>query len=514
MVPFKPSWHLFLLPFGLLAGGWCLASLWFPFGWDQGIGATVGDVILSGGLPYRDAFDMKGPLVYYTFAAGQGLFGRHMWAIRVLEVGAMVAFAPALYGAVARLASPRAASWCGIVLVFCVASMTWFHMSQPDTWAALLTLGALGPLVGRNEVSTARLFAGGCLVGLAALIKPFFGAFGLVLLWKAFDPAGARSGQVRRLALLLAGCALPVLGAIGFFAWKGVLDDAYASLVLFNLEAYAGVQHLDPVRGIEKVIGWLFYGTQRVGIQGLAALPAVALGAYGLWVERRSDAIIVCMWLGIALACVVLQDKYYVYHWAVAFVPCAILGSFGIHWLANAGGSSASGRAARAMAAFTAGVFLLGAAPVPARDVVSWGKLILGRDDREAYLRRFERLRYNAADVEAAASYIREHTEEGEPVAIFGYPATVNFLAGRKSPSRFVYAMPLLLERSPRRLEFRAEYLEDLARRPPAYLVHGIHDWDPEDALADFPELGRLLASDYALEARVGKLELYRRKVD
>ena len=42
---------------------------------------------------------------------------------------------------------------------------------------------------------------------------------------------------------------------------------------------------------------------------------------------------------------------------------------------------------------------------MPARDVVSWGKLILGRDDREAYLRRFERLRYNAADVEAVRAF-------------------------------------------------------------------------------------------------------------
>jgi hypothetical protein len=39
---------------------WAIASLWFPFRWDHGIMASVGDTIVRGGMPYRDAWDMKG----------------------------------------------------------------------------------------------------------------------------------------------------------------------------------------------------------------------------------------------------------------------------------------------------------------------------------------------------------------------------------------------------------------------------------------------------------------------
>ena len=51
-----------------------VATLSWPLGWDQGIYAWAGDVIVRGGLPYRDAWVMKGPLVFYTFALAQTLF--------------------------------------------------------------------------------------------------------------------------------------------------------------------------------------------------------------------------------------------------------------------------------------------------------------------------------------------------------------------------------------------------------------------------------------------------------
>ena len=68
------------LYFGLaaLAAVWVTASLSWPFGWDQGILAWAGDVIHQGGMPYRDAWDIKGPLAYYLYALAQWLFGKNL----------------------------------------------------------------------------------------------------------------------------------------------------------------------------------------------------------------------------------------------------------------------------------------------------------------------------------------------------------------------------------------------------------------------------------------------------
>ena len=61
------------LALGLVAV-WAVASLGWPFGLDQGIFAWVGDTVLRGGWPYRDAWEIKGPatLGHETFALQVG----------------------------------------------------------------------------------------------------------------------------------------------------------------------------------------------------------------------------------------------------------------------------------------------------------------------------------------------------------------------------------------------------------------------------------------------------------
>src|SRR5260221_8420815 len=68
-----------------------LSILLFSFGRDQGIYALVADVMLKGGMPYRDAWDFKPPGIFLTYAFAQGVFGKSMLSIRLLEVIGLVA---------------------------------------------------------------------------------------------------------------------------------------------------------------------------------------------------------------------------------------------------------------------------------------------------------------------------------------------------------------------------------------------------------------------------------------
>src|SRR5213595_2969770 len=68
-----------------------LSILLFSFGRDQGIYAVVADTILKGGMPYRDAWDFKPPGIFLTYALAQGVFGKSMLSIRLLEVIGLVA---------------------------------------------------------------------------------------------------------------------------------------------------------------------------------------------------------------------------------------------------------------------------------------------------------------------------------------------------------------------------------------------------------------------------------------
>jgi hypothetical protein len=76
--------QLAILALITLIFGW--ASLAYPFGPDQGVFAQIGRTILQGGLPIRDAFDVKPPVIYLLYALAEGMFGPNLWSIRVLDL--------------------------------------------------------------------------------------------------------------------------------------------------------------------------------------------------------------------------------------------------------------------------------------------------------------------------------------------------------------------------------------------------------------------------------------------
>ena len=69
-----------------IVAAWAITYPTWPFGWDHGAFAWVGDVIARGGMPYRDAFDVKGPLSFYPSALVQLVAGRNWWGIRAFDL--------------------------------------------------------------------------------------------------------------------------------------------------------------------------------------------------------------------------------------------------------------------------------------------------------------------------------------------------------------------------------------------------------------------------------------------
>ena len=82
-----------------------------PTGTDSTVFLYIGRLILHGGIPYRDAFDHKGPLVYLLDAAGlaiHGVFG--VWLLELLFLTVSTVFA---YKTARLLAPPGAARRTG-----------------------------------------------------------------------------------------------------------------------------------------------------------------------------------------------------------------------------------------------------------------------------------------------------------------------------------------------------------------------------------------------------------------
>jgi len=497
-----------------LTATWLCASFWFPFGWDQGFFASVGDVIVRGGMPYRDGWEIKGPLTYYLFALAQWIFGRHMWSIRVFDLPLLIAGMALLGAAVARLTSRLVGWWAAMVFAFWVGSLTWFHAAQPDGWVANLVILAAAPLLAKKSPAR-QVVLSGTLIGLAALVKPLYLAFLAVpLVWIAAQPARRLGARLAQAASTVGAALVPPLLAAAWFAWRGALRDLIDVHLLYNIRVYSGGS--SPVLGMAKSLLRYFLAAPVV-----FALPVIATGAYILWRSRSSAALPLLTWVAVAAACVAAQGKFYKYHWIPLFPPLVILGAVGFHALLAAMSGKTDAQPGKPRRLLCAAVLSLAAfavlrlAIVPASAVAEWLQLITGRISSDRYYAAHTAGGFVAGDDMKAARYIRERTQPGDGVAVWGNNSLIGFLSGRANPTRFVYAMPLT-EGGPRspRDAYRQEYMHALRNHPPAYFVVGV-PWGSlsrEQILHSFPELEVLLQERYFKETRIGGLDLYRRQ--
>ena len=77
--------RLWYLPAAVLVI-WAIKYVQLPLGADQGIQLWIADVIRSGGIPYRDTFDVRGPGFNYLHGLILFAFGRNEWGIRVFDL--------------------------------------------------------------------------------------------------------------------------------------------------------------------------------------------------------------------------------------------------------------------------------------------------------------------------------------------------------------------------------------------------------------------------------------------
>ena len=493
---------------------WFCASFWFPFGWDQGFFASVGDIILRGGMPYRDGWEIKGPLTFYAFALAQWIFGRHMWSIRLFDLPLLLAGMAALASLAGRFTSRLTGWWAAIVFALWVGSLTWFHAAQPDGWVANFILLAAALLIARKP-SAARLALAGTLIGAAVLVKPLYiGFLAIPLVQIAQEPGLKKSARLALAASALGGVLLlPVLAA-AWFAYRGALRDLVDVHLLYNLRVYSGRTSSRAVAMVEGVLRYFLAGPITL------ALPVILVGAHKLWRSSRHAALPVLTWLLVALACVAAQGKFYKYHWLPLFPPLVLLGAVGCHALLQAISEKTGGKSLqslRLLAAISLGLtafVVLQLALAPASSVVQWLELVTGRISSARYYTAHATGGFVAGDDMRAAAYIRSRTQPADGVAVWGNNALIQFLSGRPNPSRFLYAMPLT-EGGPGSIRdvYRQEYMHALLKNPPVYLVVGL-PWgsmNKSQALQGFPQLERLLETRYFKETQIGGLDLYRR---
>jgi hypothetical protein len=505
---------------------WGISSLWWPFGPDQGIFAWVGDVILNGGMPYRDAWEVKGPAAHYIYALAQLLFGQNMWGIRLLDLCFLALSLIALWRLAARLYDDTAARLAVALFALWYASSGYWSTAQPDGWAAMLLVIAVAYLVDENNAGRLTPAAvAGAAIGLCALLKPIYAAYLLLFVAYAifrWPTPTARRNLIRLMLVGLLSCSAVIGLAVAWFAYKGALVDLIQVQLIFNTSVHRPVHTRSLLEQMLQVFEFVHQGWVAI-----ALLPAT-LGGATLWHRQRPLAAVIGTWVGLALLGVLVQDKFYLYHWLPLYGPLALATGVGLSRLLA--GSRAvfdpEKRKDLALAPYpwfataTLSLVFIFAMVAPTHSLLRWTLPVNGYESWASYYEGFGT--YGQGDFsfkadQEVAQYIAQRTTADDPVLVWGFEVLVNYLSGRPSPTRFGFSYALV--RGPKNaLEaaYRAEFMQALEANPPRYILvldHDKNDLMPKTSrqfLDDFPEFKSYLEEQYQLETTIEHFAVWR----
>jgi hypothetical protein len=510
-----------------------------PAGGDQGIYAYVGQSILRGEVPYRDAWDQKPPGVHLTYAAMLGAWrGESVVPAADLVAAGLVAM---LLVSVGRRLTGRPGAGEASAVVFLLLGDPWFQRlgglwvrAQAETFIALVVTGAVLAALAAAAVRAERgferrggglTFLAGVLLGAAFLYKYNAGIYVLPVVALLFSPTtgpalGFRERGIRAavgpVVVLAAGILVPVAAVAAWLAVNGALGDLYQATIVYNLrysgETYGGawsvVRYVAtfPVRHARVDALWF------VGGIGSALLVGASV------TNRR--LLLVPAWVAAACLSIAINGSRELPQYFVQAAPALALAA------GMAGTMAWQVLGPRSRAALFL-VLAVAVARVNQFDkwadnaAADYGRL-RGRVSRSQYLARFGGQRptdkFSALASSELGDRLKAETSPADRVLVLGFSPGALVRAERQSASRFFWSRPLLVGFNEGLPGYGvAGFLAELERARPADVVLQQRDWPAEgvDSATWFmrqPALLAWLTANYRQTADTGMYFVWRRR--
>lgn len=501
-------------------------SLIYPFGRDQGTYGYAGWVLLDGGMPYREVLVVKPPMTILVHSAAMGLFGINTWAIRVFDIGWTALSAIVVAAIALELWGRRdCAMLAGLAYPFLYYQIDYWNIAQTDGWMVLPSALAVWAVLrgGRAfDQSRGRAFAmwgvAGLLAGVAVLFKYTGGAIGLPMLLALASVVAKQGGRAWLGVVAMLAGGLLALGACWLWLAAG---DAWSAFV--EIQRDMVIPYVQR-RSSADTVGATF--AKLVQLRGtradllplclaapLAAVPAAAGarrdGAASWW----GIGIVLSWWLA-GVSNVVVQGKFFDYHYLPLLVPAALLAGYGFSSLLRGPLSRMKGSWSRAATLAALAVTLIALTPLGSRfrDLAS---LALGDQTVDGYIatrREYSFPSYDVEEVRRVSELAQQLTVEEQRVFVWGFEPTINVRARRHTVSRFSSNRPFFPHlRSP---ELETELLEALHATPPDLFIVGSRDRvlgptgtyeDSGTILRSFDELDAFVHDRYEPVQEVGR---------
>ncbi len=468
-----------------------------PFMRDEGFYAAVAQQLLDGGIPYRDAFDNKPPLVFAWYALSFVMFGENVWAPRLL-VSLLLSATTLLVYLQGRLLFGRQAGLLAALAFALSIGLAVFETNANTEYFMLLPLvGSVYCFTLAERSFDARLYLlSGFLMGFAILTKEtsvftlpllMIVAANRIRLESGWSWATLR-GLFKPVGSLVLGCGAAGVLTILPFLVTGTFDDMFDALVVYTLD-YVGV-----VSWQNRLIAT---GIMPFFLFWLAGPWAVLSSVAVFHLARSRDSghsLLLIGWVIATVLGIVAAGRFYD-HYYVAFLPVlALLVPLGLRGMREAGPFSR--RAIAVVVALSIVPMLVASAHIylqPNADARHTAKY--PDDERSVWETQGDEL----------GAWLAARTSPDDYIYNFGFHSEIYFHADRQSPTRYLFDHPFRAGD-----QYVADALDELNANPPLYIVDTASYEYPSTLAFYNVDIGRWINAYYDYIGRVYYADVYK----
>lgn len=452
---------------------------------DSGMFAYGAQEVLSGRLLYRDIWDHKPPAVFYLDALAMLLGGTTPWAVWWLGVIWVALASVGFLVILSKLTDPGPGFLASIIFLLTLLYPGYYSGGNlTEIYALLPQILVIGLTAAYFRSRKWLYLVGiGVLTAVACLFKPTYVSIGLaaaaVIAYHDFRQAGPRL-SIAGLACIASGLAAPIAMVVFYWWARGALVDLWQATVVFNLlyaeqgfsltGIYGAVRMLLVLQPMEGVFAAAVAGMaafvwrcRRPGVSGPVrpespAAGEIREGARGqdwrMW--ALASALLA---IPLELAILLISGRNFGHYFLTPLPALSTAAGYLFYevrgLLKRAGTLGVGAILGLALLATLLGGWLVevAAKELPRRDQLA----SIAQPLRGSYM------------LDGISQYVVEHTDPSDMVLVWGNHPDVNFLTGRRAPSRYVFAMHLFFAAPEGENRFEV-FLQDLRRNPPVLI--------------------------------------------
>ena len=491
-------------------------TLTYRMGLDHGVFAYMGAELLDGRWPYVGTWDHAFPGLVFLHGLEIFAFGKSIAMFRLFDLLVQLTTVALVYR-IARVVTGGTGAYLAAA-IYALIYQGWgpWNTAQREGFGMpFVLLGYWLCLTAERRRAVVTAGGIGLALGFAALIKPTLLTLGLFYapLIRRLDRAAVRPVLAAALGLLA-----PCAGVLIVYWAMDALVPLYEACIAYQAQVY-----VHRLRGDDPL--WLYWLSKLRRLGGHTLGLALVVPLFLAWGPARRQRVMLFLgYLGAGFA-VFVQGTFAGYH----HLPGLAIGSILVGTLF----SQAVTVVVRDSAVRVGGLrittrLLLAQAVIVAALPFYWER------ERLADLLGFRFLAppragefrigtvFDFTESYDVARYLRERTDPGDAIQVWGHESLVYYLAERDAASRFQTSNPLVMRVpgqpiTPMQRRWREEFLRDVAARRPRYIAVVTGDawwWAPgertsEQLLDDFPEWDSFIRDGYVPDGRVGRFLVY-----